>query len=222
MYDCGDSLVEYSDREAATDWPEGFKFAQQSPGRSPLVAEIEASAWTVAIQAVTNTRQTPHLRCRRAHGELILRGIHGSAHRRREPAQPGHCCTAESAGHSPCLGAMLALGAARTATESAAAVASGPQAQAKAQRESNVRAKTGGPTPADRERASDVADTAAKTTGAGAGAAFLALIASLIGALAASRVSAGKRMTSGLRHGRSDRQIIPERRDEATILPARA
>src|SRR5256885_12570296 len=80
-------------------------------------------------------------------------------------------------------------------------------------RESNVRAKTGGPTPADRERASDVADTAAKTTGAGAGAAFLALIASLIGALAASRVSAGKRITNGLRHGRSDRQIIPASRD---------
>jgi uncharacterized membrane protein len=118
------------------------------------------------------------------------------------------------------LGGMLALGAARTATESAAAVASGTQAQAKAQRESNVRAKTGGPTPADRERASDVADTAAKTTGAGAGAAFLALIASLVGALAASRVSTGKRMTSGPRHGTSDRQSIPERRDEATSLPA--
>ena len=87
-------------------------------------------------------------------------------------------------------------------------------------RESNVRAKTGGPTPADRERASDVADTAAKTTGAGAGAAFLALIASLIGALAASRVSAGKRITSGLRHGRSDRQIIPESRDERPAMRA--
>src|SRR2546427_13290111 len=87
-------------------------------------------------------------------------------------------------------------------------------------RESNVRAKTGGPTPADRERASDVADTAAKTTGAGAGAAFLALIASLIGALAASRVSAGKRITSGLRHGRSDRQIIPKSRDERPPMAA--
>ena len=87
-------------------------------------------------------------------------------------------------------------------------------------RESNVRAKTGGPTPADRERASDVADTAAKTTGAGAGAAFLALIASLIGALAASRVSAGKRITSGLRHGRSDRQIIPKSRDERPAMRA--
>jgi len=87
-------------------------------------------------------------------------------------------------------------------------------------RENNVRAKTGGPTPADRERASDVADMAAKTTGAGAGAAFLALIASLIGALAASRVSAGKRITSGLRHGRSDRQIIPKSRDERPAMRA--
>src|SRR2546428_13978930 len=87
-------------------------------------------------------------------------------------------------------------------------------------RESNVRAKTGGPTPADRERASGVADTAAKTTGAGAGAAFLALIASLIGALAASRVSAGKRITSGLRHGRSDRQIIPQSRGERAAMRA--
>jgi hypothetical protein len=135
--------------------------------------------------------------------------------RRSEALLHGGLCWA----FSMLLGAMLALGAARTATESAAAVASGPQAQAKAQRESNVRAKTGGPTPADRERASDVADTAAKATGAGAGAAFLALTASLIGSLAAaSRVSAGKRTTNGLRHGRSDGQI-PERRDEATILP---
>src|SRR2546428_14103063 len=91
-------------------------------------------------------------------------------------------------------------------------------------RESNVRAKTGGPTPADRERASDVADTAAKTTGAGAGAAFLALIASLLGALAASRVSAGKRITSGLRHCRAGPQNIPTSKEgrapRRALLPA--
>ena len=112
------------------------------------------------------------------------------------------------------VGAVLALGAARTATESAATVASGPRAQARAQRESNLRSNNGGPTASDRQRASEAADTAAKTTGAGAGGAALALAASLLGALAAARRGVGKGLSAGLR--RSDRR---EEKLEAAAEP---
>ena len=57
------------------------------------------------------------------------------------------------------IGAMLALGAARTAAQSAATVASGPRAQAKAERETDARRNTG-PTQADRDRAAESTDTA--------------------------------------------------------------
>lgn len=125
------------------------------------------------------------------------------------------------------VGAVLALGAARTATESAAAVASGPRAQARAQRESDLRSRNGGPTASDRQRASEVTDTAAKTTGAGAGGAALALAASLVGALAAARRGMGKGLTAGLRRGdrREGRiQASPGSRetplsDQAIIVP---
>jgi hypothetical protein len=103
------------------------------------------------------------------------------------------------------IGAMLALGAARTATESAAMVASGPRAQAKAQKESNLRDRTGGPTAQDRERASETADKAAKTSGAAAGGAFLALVAALFGAIVAASRASGRSLTDefrfGVRHG---------------------
>src|SRR5437763_1404717 len=69
------------------------------------------------------------------------------------------------------IGAVLAIGAARTAAQSAASVAAGPRAQAKVQRESNLRDRAGGPTAQDRERASEAADTAAKSSGAAAGGA---------------------------------------------------
>src|SRR2546423_3608676 len=72
------------------------------------------------------------------------------------------------------IGALLAIGAARTAAESAASIASGPRVQAKAQREGNLRDRSGGPTAQDRERASETADTAAKSSGPAAGGAFLA------------------------------------------------
>jgi hypothetical protein len=128
------------------------------------------------------------------------------------------------------VGAVLALGAARTATESAAAVASGPRAQARAQRESNVRSNNGGPTASDRQRAAEVTDTAAKTTGAGAGGAALALAASLLGALAAARRGVGKGHSAGLRRSDRREQTIHapagERemslRDEAIIVPPRS
>lgn len=127
------------------------------------------------------------------------------------------------------IGAVLALGAARTATESAAAVASGPKAQARAQRESNIRSNNGGPTATDRQRAADVTDTAAKTTGAGAGGAALALAASLVGALVAARRSRGS--MNGLRRSDNREQkamATPKpyettvARDEAIIVPPRS
>src|SRR5882724_11252776 len=52
------------------------------------------------------------------------------------------------------VSSFLGLGAARTAAESTAMIASGPRAQAKAQREGNVRERNGGPTVQDRNRAS--------------------------------------------------------------------
>ena len=63
--------------------------------------------------------------------------------RRSEALLHGAICWA----FSLMIGAMLALGAARTAAQSAAAVASGPRAQARAERETNVR-RNSGPTPA--------------------------------------------------------------------------
>ena len=121
------------------------------------------------------------------------------------------------------IGAMLALGAARTATESAAMVASGPRAQAKAQRESNLRDRTGGATAQDRERASEAAENAAKTSGAAAGGAFLALVAALFGAIVAASRSSGRSLADefrfGVRHGnggamRSGESVPTSRTDE--------
>ncbi len=123
------------------------------------------------------------------------------------------------------IGAVLALGAARTATESGAAVASGPRAQARMQRESNARSNSG-PTTTDRQRATEAADAAAKTTGAGAGGAALALAASLVGALLASRRD--RTLMEGLRRGDRPRDTgtttRPQemQRDEAVIVPPRS
>jgi hypothetical protein len=100
------------------------------------------------------------------------------------------------------MGALLAMGAARTAAESAAAIGSGPRAQARAQRESNVRERAGGPTAQDRERASEAAEAAAKTTGAAAGGAFLALVAALFGAIVAASRSSGRSLSEEFRFGR--------------------
>src|SRR5437763_5072567 len=100
------------------------------------------------------------------------------------------------------IGAVLAIGAARTAARSAADVASGPRAQAKAQRESNLRDRNGGPTAQDRERASEAADTAAKSTGAAAGGAFLALVAAPFGAIAAASRSSGRSLADEFRFHR--------------------
>src|SRR5438067_6878368 len=77
--------------------------------------------------------------------------------RRSEALMHGGICWA----FSVLIGALLALGATRTAAESSAMIASGPRAQAKAQRESNVRERNGGATVQDRDRASEAADTAA-------------------------------------------------------------
>jgi len=57
------------------------------------------------------------------------------------------------------IGALLALGAARTAAESTAMIASGPRAQAKAQREGNVRERNGGPTVQDRNRPAETMES---------------------------------------------------------------
>jgi hypothetical protein len=105
-------------------------------------------------------------------------------------------------------------------------VASGPRAQAKAQRESDIRSSTGGPTSADRRRASEAADAAAKAAGAGAVAAFLGLAGSLIGALAATRRTSLKGMMSGLRPTKEREMPVngmheTTRRDETTITPPR-
>jgi hypothetical protein len=121
--------------------------------------------------------------------------------RRGEALLHGAICWA----FSMLLGASLALGAAHTAAQSAATVASGPQAQAKAQRESNVRERTGGPTAQDRQRAEDASETAAKTTGATAAGAFLALVAALLGALLAASRSSGKSLGEELHPGKGRR-----------------
>jgi hypothetical protein len=122
------------------------------------------------------------------------------------------------------IGAMLALGAARTAAQSAATVASGPRAQARAERETNARRSTG-PTPADRERASDAADAAAKTTGAAAGGAILGLVGSLLGGLAAARRRVGTEIRGGPRPRRrvdADMPMEAARREETVVVPPRA
>ena len=118
------------------------------------------------------------------------------------------------------IGAMVALGAARTAAQSAATVASGPKVQAKAARETDLRRNTG-PTQADRDSAADASGNAAKTSGAAAGGAFLGLIGSLIGALAAARRRNGQNFSSGAK-GRTpaDLRKAPGR-DETIIVPAR-
>jgi hypothetical protein len=102
------------------------------------------------------------------------------------------------------IGALLAIGAARTAAESAASIASGPRVQAKTQREGNLRDRAGGPTAQDRERASDAADTAAKSSGAAAGGAFLALVAALFGSIAAASRTSGRSLAEEFRHGRQE------------------
>src|SRR5436190_21914591 len=120
------------------------------------------------------------------------------------------------------IGAMLALGAARTAAQSAAAVASGPRAQARAERETNVRRNTG-PTQADRDRTAEATDAAAKTTGAAAGGAFLGLVGSMIGALAAARRRNDKSVSDGMhKRKRDDLREPPSmaaRHDETIIVP---
>ena len=98
-------------------------------------------------------------------------------------------------------GALLALGAARTAAQSAATVASGPRAQARVEREARARSNNGGATAQDRENAEQASDTAAKAAGGGAGGAVLALLSSLAGAFVAARRRTG-RGENGLR--RSD------------------
>ena len=120
-------------------------------------------------------------------------------------------------------GALLAMGVARTAAQSAATVASGPRAQAKAERESRIRSNNGGPTAQDRENAAEASDAAAKGAGGAAGGAILALLASLAGAYAASRSRAGRR-DDGLR--RSDygderaraARIRPQETHESTVI----
>ncbi len=122
------------------------------------------------------------------------------------------------------IGAMLALGAARTAAQSAATVASGPRAQARAERETDARRNTG-PTTADRERASDTADAAAKTTGAAAGGAILGLVGSLLGGLAAAKRRVTTETHGGprpRRRGEADMPMEAARREETVVVPPRA
>src|SRR6267143_4444514 len=138
--------------------------------------------------------------------------------RRSEALLHGAICWA----FSLMIGAMLALGAARTAAQSAATVASGPRAQARAERETNVR-RNSGPTQADRERAAEARDTAAKTTGAAAGGAFLGLVGSMIGSLAAARRRISKSVSDGVQKRKRDDLHQPPSRpaqhDETIIVP---
>jgi hypothetical protein len=141
--------------------------------------------------------------------------------RRGEALLHGAICWA----FSLMIGAMLALGAARTAAESAAAVASGPRAQAKADRETTAR-RNSGPTATDRNRAEEVADTAAKTTGGAAGGAFLGLVGSMIGALGAARRRTSKNVADGMDKRKRDDFRDPRRatarHDETIIVPPEA
>ena len=139
--------------------------------------------------------------------------------RRSEALLHGAICWA----FSLMIGAMLALGAARTAAQSAATVASGPRAQAKAERESNVR-RNSGPTQADRDRAAEASDTAAKTTGAAGGGALLGLIGSMVGALAAARRRTIKLPSDGMHRRKQEEMGEPlpssARREESIIIPS--
>ena len=142
--------------------------------------------------------------------------------RRDEALLHGATCWA----FSMLLGAALALGAAHTAAQSAATVASGPQAQARAQRESNVRDRTGGATAQDRQRAEDASETAAKTSGAAAGGALIALVAALLGALLAASRSSGKSLAEELHARKGPRDghgaiVAPERPMGGRDLDAR-
>jgi hypothetical protein len=138
--------------------------------------------------------------------------------RRSEALLHGALCWA----FSLLIGAMLALGAARTAAQSAAAVASGSRAQARAERETNVRRNTG-PTQADRDRAADATDTAAKTTGAAAGGALLGLVGSIVGALAAARRRTTMSTSDGMQKRKREESRIapppPAGREEGVIVP---
>jgi len=144
--------------------------------------------------------------------------------RRSEALLHGALCWA----FSLLIGGMLALGAARTAAQSAATVASGPRAQARAERETNARRNTG-PTQVDRDRAADATDTAAKTTGAAAGSAILGLIGSILGAFAAARGRTNKNVADGMQKRKRDdaRQPPPtstrrEGREDGIIVPPEA
>jgi len=134
--------------------------------------------------------------------------------RRSEALLHGAICWA----FSLMIGGALALGAARTAAQSAATVASGPRAQAKAERESNLRRNTG-PTQADLDRTAEAADAAAKTAGAAAGGAFLALVCSMIGALGAARRRTRKNVSEGTSMRSKDAMRPPPRREEVIITP---
>jgi hypothetical protein len=140
--------------------------------------------------------------------------------RRGEALMHGATCWA----FSMLLGGALALGAAHTATQSAATVASGPQAQAKAQRESNARERAGGANAQDRQRAEEASEAAAKTTGATAAGAFLALVAALLGALVAASRSSGRSLGEELRPAKGRRDgagVIAVERSVGTGTDAR-
>jgi len=141
--------------------------------------------------------------------------------RRSEALLHGALCWA----FSLLIGAMLALGAARTAAQSAATVASGPRAQARAEQQTNARRNTG-PTQADRDRAADATDTAAKTTGAAGGGAILGLVGSMIGALAAARRRTSENVLEGMQKRKQDDAHqpppMPARREETIIVPPEA
>jgi len=138
--------------------------------------------------------------------------------RRSEALLHGALCWA----FSLFIGAMLALGAARTAAQTAATVASGPRAQARAESETNARRNTG-PTQADRDRAADATDTAAKTTGAAAGGAILGLVGSIIGALTAARRRTTENILEGMQKRKRDeprqQPPMPAEREETRIVP---
>ena len=136
--------------------------------------------------------------------------------RRSEALLHGAICWA----FSLMIGAMLALGAARTAAQSAATVASGPRAQAKAEREANLRRNTG-PTQSDRDQTAEAANTAAKTTGAAAGGAFLGLVCSMLGALGAARRRTRKSTSDGtFKRAREAVRAPPPRREDSINAPA--
>jgi len=85
----------------------------------------------------------------------------------------------------------------------------------------NVRRNTG-PTQADRDRGAEASDTAAKTTGAAAGGAFLGLVGWMIRALAAAR-RRSKSVSDGMQNRKRDdlrdQPSTPARQDETIIVP---